>query len=97
MRCKKNADQPRKVSQLLADSRLAFIQGKYEENKWIMLDPSYNLFFRDNKGRLLSISEYKKYLAYKKTEIIIGENANYKCEPLDIRKYENPMIKNCID
>lgn len=64
-----------------------------EENKWIMLDPSYNLFFRDNKGRLLSISEYKKYLAYKESEIIIGENANYKCEPLDIRKYENSMIK----
>jgi hypothetical protein len=64
-----------------------------EENKWIMLDPSYNLFFRDNKGRLFSISEYKKYLAYKKSEIIIGENANFKCEPLDIRKYENSMIK----
>ena len=45
-------------------------------NKWVLMDPTYNLFFHDDDSTMLSISELRNILS-KQESVQINNNAGY--------------------
>jgi transglutaminase-like putative cysteine protease len=53
-----------------------------ELNKWVMLDPTYNLYVSDKEGTPLGVVELRQKLADQE-EIIFSEAANYNGNSID--------------
>ena len=53
-----------------------------ELNKWVLFDPTYNLYFSDKDGTPLGILELRQKLA-EQEEIVFSELANYNGNPLN--------------
>lgn len=66
-----------------------------EIKKWMVLDPTYNLFFSDEDGRFLSLSEIKEYILNNKC-IKICTNHRFKNINVNFlrEKYMKYMVKN---
>ncbi|WP_339186181.1 transglutaminase-like domain-containing protein [Paenibacillus sp. FSL R5-0490] len=69
------------------DSHVVVIVYSKEFNKWIMLDPSYCLFFSNNQNEPLSIHEFRNLITNERNEVHINENANYHGKRLNINTY----------
>lgn len=65
-----------------------------EQNKWIVVDPSFNTYFTDENDRILDVFELRELFLEMKTPKIIGYNFNgtAKCKNI----YINVFVKSCL-
>lgn len=61
-------------------------------NKWIMIDPSYNLYLKDRNGNILSLEEIRDALSNKE-ELIPNDEANYYGKKLSLALYRRSIEK----
>lgn len=66
----------------------------HDEDKWIVVDPSFNTYFKDDDEKILDVFELRELFLKNKTPKIIGYNFNgtTKCENI----YINVFVKSCL-
>lgn len=65
-----------------------------DEKKWVLLDPSFNTYFTDDKGNLLNAFEIRKLYLGGKEPVINGYNFNGTQECFDT--YKKVFIESCM-
>lgn len=61
--------------------------------KWLYMDPSFEAYFKNEKGELLSISEVREYLV-QGGKLVLDKEANWNGEATDPDWYLHYMSKN---
>lgn len=64
-----------------------------EENKWIMVDPSWNAYFSDEDGSVMDVFELRDAFANGK-KAMLNDGANYNGQKADEDYYKKYMSKN---
>jgi hypothetical protein len=63
--------------------------------KWVYLDPTFNAYFTDSQGTLLSVSEVRTRMI-KGEALVLSKDANWNGRKEDAAEYLNYMAKNFI-
>ena len=63
------------------------------QDQWIFVDPTYNSYFSDEAGNMLSIAQLREHLIRDKS-LILNEDANYNGLPVNKTDYLHYMSKN---
>jgi len=61
--------------------------------KWLYMDPSFEAYFKDEKGELLSIAQVREYIIQNK-KLVLAKEANWNGEATAPEWYLNYMSKN---
>ena len=61
--------------------------------KWVWIDPTFNAYWKDENGNLLSIEEVRERVIDERP-LFLNENANWNKEPQTKEKYLSYMAKN---
>lgn len=65
-----------------------------DEQKWVLLDPSFNTYFTDGNGKVLNALELRDLFLAGKEPIINGYNFNGTKECFEV--YKETFIKSCL-
>lgn len=64
-------------------------------NKWIMLDPTYNLYLKNESDEIIGIEEFRDFLI-KGGKLFANDEAGYGGNKFNLRNYREYMAKNLI-
>ncbi|SDM93696.1 hypothetical protein SAMN05192585_10812 [Acetanaerobacterium elongatum] len=64
-------------------------------NRWIMLDPTYNLYLKNKSNEIIGIKELRDILI-KGEELIANDEAGYHNQKMNLSEYREYMAKNLI-
>lgn len=65
-----------------------------DEQKWVLLDPSFNTYFTDEAGNVLNVFELRDRYLNMQEPIICGYNFNGTTKAIDV--YKVLFIKSCM-